>query len=238
MYLIYVDEAGNTGRNLNDPQQPYHVVLALPVREDQWHDVEREMGLIVDRHIPEPDRATFEFHAHDLHQGTGYFRGWQRAVRVTIAHELLGLLERFALPVIFGAVDKRAHARRYISPVHPHILAFMLAAERCERYLAGLDGVQLGMFIADENASVEPDVRASLRNYRHKGIPLGMLQERLDHIIEDIHFQSSQVSCFLQLVDICAYYAKRHLVCVGRGIAEPMYQLIAPQVWDHRVLPA
>mgnify|MGYP000922525510 CR=1 FL=1 len=34
MWLTYVDESGNTGAKLDDPNQPYHVLAAISVRED------------------------------------------------------------------------------------------------------------------------------------------------------------------------------------------------------------
>ena len=36
MHFIYLDEAGNTGNNLNDASQPIFVLGALLVHEQKW----------------------------------------------------------------------------------------------------------------------------------------------------------------------------------------------------------
>jgi hypothetical protein len=41
MYLIYLDESGNSGNNLNDAQQPIFVLCAMIVPVDQWLRLER-----------------------------------------------------------------------------------------------------------------------------------------------------------------------------------------------------
>ena len=35
MWLSYLDESGNTGGNLEDPDQPIHLIAAVMVPEDQ-----------------------------------------------------------------------------------------------------------------------------------------------------------------------------------------------------------
>lgn len=40
MHLIYLDESGNSGNNLSDPQQPIFVLGALIVPEQKWKAIE------------------------------------------------------------------------------------------------------------------------------------------------------------------------------------------------------
>jgi len=235
VYLIYVDEAGNTGTRLDDVQQPIHVVVGLPVPDSQWRGIEAAVSALVIDRIPEPDRPSFEFHAHELHSGKGYFRGWLPTIRQDIGMQLLAILSRFSLKLIWGACHKPTLANNYRYPMHPHDLAFLLVAERCERFLTGTGEGHLGMFIADRNAEVQGMIRTSLRQYRSEGIPLGLSRERLDHIIEDIHFQSSQASYFLQLADFCAYYIKRSLV--SGNWDDPRAQSVSQLVYDGKMLP-
>ena len=35
MWFAYMDETGNTGRNLTDPNQPIHLVLTMAVEESK-----------------------------------------------------------------------------------------------------------------------------------------------------------------------------------------------------------
>ena len=35
MYLIFTDESGNTGNNLNDPDQPFHYIFGIYISYDK-----------------------------------------------------------------------------------------------------------------------------------------------------------------------------------------------------------
>jgi len=37
MILVYIDETGDTGTNLSDPQQPIFVLGAIPIRQNEWY---------------------------------------------------------------------------------------------------------------------------------------------------------------------------------------------------------
>ena len=43
MYLVYLDESGNTGLNFNDPQQPVFLLCALIVEEQCWQQLEKDL---------------------------------------------------------------------------------------------------------------------------------------------------------------------------------------------------
>lgn len=43
MHLIYIDESGNTGRNLSDTSQPVFVLGALVVPETEWQAIEADL---------------------------------------------------------------------------------------------------------------------------------------------------------------------------------------------------
>ena len=57
MYLIYFDESGNTGNNLNDAQQPVFVLCALAVPKDKWLQVEQDLHAEIERSFPRHSRT-------------------------------------------------------------------------------------------------------------------------------------------------------------------------------------
>jgi len=230
MYLIYVDEAGNTGANLLDPQQPYHLILALLVPDKLWHEIEAEMSAIVAAYVPELDRSGFEFHAVDLHHGNRYFRTYERGLRTEIAHRILSIVPKFGLHIIYAACHKPRLAGLRMRVPHPHNLAFAHIADMCERYLAGPGGGELGIVVADHNRDREAGLHASLRRYRQLGVSMGIRLTRLDHIIENIHFQASDSSYFLQIADLCAYYITRYLADEKRD--RGLVEVVTPRVWE------
>jgi hypothetical protein len=73
MNLVYVDESGNTGLNLKDPQQPVFVLAALIVPESKWFLLEKQFFDIANEHIGVPLPYPFEVQAKDLKSGRGIF---------------------------------------------------------------------------------------------------------------------------------------------------------------------
>jgi len=66
MHLIYLDESGNTGVDLNDSHQPVFVLGALLVPEECWLRLETDLTALVERFFPSPRPDDFELHATEL----------------------------------------------------------------------------------------------------------------------------------------------------------------------------
>ena len=65
MHLIYIDESGNTGKNLTDPHQPIFLLCALVIPEAQWLAVEDQLIAELNRHFPERSN-NFEVHTNEI----------------------------------------------------------------------------------------------------------------------------------------------------------------------------
>ena len=209
MRLVYMDEAGYSGRNLDDPQQPIHIVGAVVIKDSDWLDIEGKVDEIIDDYILNlKDRESFEFHTSDLYQGRGYFDKWDWKTRMEILTRLVRVIVDGNLPVIYGAVNKQKLKAQYRYPADPHDLAFLLCAERIEGWFASNAPSETGMFIADETKA-KYEMKTSLRQYRRTGIPLGYKGTKLNHIIETIHFADSKECFGIQLADCCNYFIKR-----------------------------
>ena len=84
MHLIYIDESGNTGLNLSDPQQPVFVLGALVVPESLWQTIEIELEEAIKIHSPMVHETEAEIHGGDLRQGSGVFKGVSVADRLKL----------------------------------------------------------------------------------------------------------------------------------------------------------
>ncbi len=205
MHLIYLDESGNTGLNLNDHQQPVFVLCALIVPEDNWQPLERELITTLNAHIPNrPDG--FELHAHDLRNGSGYFKGIGIVARIALWESWLNLVRKHECCVIYRAIEKKRFQRWLHHNfgttgvlINPHVAAFPLVAQVVNDYLRTLPGSPRGMFISDENKEIISDVEKTIRVLR--GVE-GAL--RLTQIVEKGFFIDSKASYPLQLCDLCA----------------------------------
>jgi hypothetical protein len=209
MHLIYLDESGNTGKNLTDPHQPIFLLCALVVPESQWLDVEASLVAALDQHFPaRPDQ--FEVHANEIINPRGFFRQFSIQQRLDFLQTWLGVAEKFNLRLIHRAIAKKRYARWLLDTygpgvsINPHNVAFLLISQVVNEYLRQSAGTPLGILIADENHEIMPDVEKSIRLLRGESGTL-----KLSQIIEKGFFIESRKSLLLQLCDVCAYGLRR-----------------------------
>ena len=66
MHLCYIDEAGSTGKDLANVQQPVFVMAGLLVSDEKWKKTERESQRIIKSACGGTPPPGFELHAGDL----------------------------------------------------------------------------------------------------------------------------------------------------------------------------
>lgn len=210
MHLIYLDESGNSGNNLNDKQQPVFVLASMLVPETQWLGVEKAMEAAVARFFPAPRPENFEIHATALRNGEGYFRQFPVAHRLEFRDQCFKIAQKHNLTLIYRAIVKRRYQQWLLSTfgpgvsINPHVMAFSLIARVADEYLRSAPGAPLGIFISDENKEIARDIEKSIRILRGSEGSL-----KLGQIIEKGFFIESEKSLLLQLCDLCAYSARK-----------------------------
>jgi len=205
MYLVYFDESGNTGNNLNDPQQPIFVLCALAVPKTKWLQVEHDLQAEVEKIYPTPRPDDFEIHATELMSG----RAWCKTISVTdrlaFRDAWFSVAVKHDLKIIYRAIAKKRFERWVHGEfgtgvaINPHVAAFPLVARVVDDWLRSLPDSPLGIFISDENKEIVRDVEKSIKVLR--GIE-GTL--KLGQVIEKGFFIDSSKSVVLQLCDLCA----------------------------------
>ena len=73
MIICYLDESGNTGRKLGDPDQPFHVLAAVMVREDRIQEMSQQLDDLAAR-APTREKL-IEYHGQELFGGSGVWEG-------------------------------------------------------------------------------------------------------------------------------------------------------------------
>src|SRR6218665_1388244 len=168
MWFAYMDEAGNTGRNLNDSAQPIHLILTVALDETKVMDVHEHVRGVAERHLPSvSNRTDFEFHGHALFAGSGDYAGMTPAKRIEIYGELLQVIGLVNARVIVRGVYKPGLARRYANPFHPHDIELMFTIESIERMARDHDCRVL--LVADEAREVEDTALRDLVSYQSVG---------------------------------------------------------------------
>ena len=210
MYLVYLDESGNTGTNFTDTQQPVFALAALVIPEASWLRMETELENCIERHFPSPRPLDFEVHANELVNPRGYFRQFPVRQRLDFLAEWMRIGEKHKVRVIYRAIVKKRFARWLHETfgagvvINPHIAAFALVAEVVNDYLRSISDTSMGILILDENKEVGHDVEKALRVLRVDESEL-----RLSQIIEKGFFIESHKSIFLQYCDVCAFAIRR-----------------------------
>jgi hypothetical protein len=210
MYIVYFDETGNTGTNLDDAQQRVFVLGAMVVPEAIWQDLEKGLRAAVDAAFPPPRPEDFEIHGSDLRNGRGYFQGLSVGFRIALRDQWLELAHQYGVKFIYRSIDKgrfRSWAHATLGSgvkINPYIVAFPLVARVVNAYLAVCPENPLGIFVFDENKEVVHDVEKSLSILR--GIDNSL---RLGRVVEKGFFIDSAKSLMLQLCDVCLYCARK-----------------------------
>lgn len=209
MHLVYIDESGNTGKNLNDPQQPVFLLCAMLIHKDQWQPLEMELQRICSENLKEKfEIDNFEIHAVELRNGRGPFKGIAVGERIRIRDELLRAAIHADAKIIYRSIEKKRFKAWMLDTfgsgisINPHVVAFPLIAQVVNQYLHEQN--TLGIFISDENKEIMADVEKSIKMLRGDSSEL-----KLDRIIEKGFFIDSRKSLALQLCDLCAYSMRK-----------------------------
>lgn len=211
MHLVYFDESGQTGNNLNDPAQPIFVLGALVVPEATWLAVEKDLQTAVEKYFPSPRPDDFEVHATEIsNPRKAYSKQFTIPQRLAFRDEWFTLAKKHDLKLVYRAIAKRRFQEwshdtfgSGIS-INPHVVAFPLVARVVDDLLKSSPGSPLGIFISDENKEVVKDIEKAIRVLR--GIESSL---KLGQIIEKGFFIESDKSLLLQLCDMCVYTARR-----------------------------
>lgn len=240
MRFAYMDEAGNTGRNLADALQPIHLILTLVIDEARVmaiHDEIREIARCrCPRRCSEPD---FEFHGQQLFSGSGPFDGMRPSDRIDLYAEVLRCIGRADARVVVRGVHKPSLAARYPEPFHPHDIAFMFTIESIER-MAREQHCRV-LLVSDEAREIEDAALCDLANYQEMGTTWGWDPERIDHIIDTIHFVRSETNPAIQLTDCATFLAARQrkseagLVKPNAAVTDLWKTYVAPHIYQDAV---
>jgi len=227
--MIYLDESGNTGVDLANVHQPVFVLGALCVPEERWLRLETDLTSLGDRFFPAARPDDFELHATELINPRGYFRQYSIAHRLDFYREALNVAAQHQLRFVYRSIVKKNFARWLTNAfgagvlINPHVAAFALVAQVIQEHLKSLPGAPLGIFIADDNREVSPDVEKSIRILRSDPSKL-----RLGQIIEKGFFIDSRTSLPLQLCDLCTYAARRREERLAGFTVKPIDQHCIP----------
>jgi len=210
MHLIYLDESGNSGNNLADPQQPIFVLGALVVPEKKWKQIEHDLIEKIDAFFEGSVPENFEIHAHEIRNRVGIFRDIDFEKCIEFRNELMQVAIDHELKFIYRSIAKKRYAtwldRTFGKgiAINPHIAAYPLVSQTINTYLRSLGDDELGILINDDNKEVVSDIERTTKILRADSSHL-----QLDRVIEKGFFIDSSKSHLLQLADLCTFHARK-----------------------------
>jgi hypothetical protein len=229
VHLCYIDEAGHSGKNLADPQQPIFAMAGLLVSDEKWKKTEREARGIVKKALGASPGPGFEIHAGDLlaPKGKGPFKGLSMPNRMQLALDLLELIDVRRHQVLLQFVHKprMATAPAPALPVaidlkDPWEVGFASLLTKTEESLRSkrTGTSSTGMVIIDHDPSYLKLVRTHARD---RQLSSGWTETR--KVMEIGYSAVSHANPMIQMADVVAFTMKRSAMSqAGYGRSWPM----------------
>ena len=146
MILCYLDESGNTGYRLDDPDQPFHMIAAVMVREDRVREM---VARLDDLAAKAPTRKPLvEYRGNELFGGRGNWKGVSPNQRIEEYAKALAVLAEVEAGVAHTAIYKPALIQRGYTNPNPHLFALQFLVENWR--IGSRNQKSKRMFLADE----------------------------------------------------------------------------------------
>ena len=220
MYFIYLDEAGNTGEDLQNKDQPIHFISGVALNISQMREVEKSLKNLFPKFLPYSQNFDFEFHGCDIVAGKHYFKHFKIKERLEIFEHLVNLSLKHEIQLFCQGIDKQKHLKKYTYPEHPHNLCFQYLIEKIDIYLDAQKSN--GVLIMDKCEQYEQKIINDCRYYREKGHNgFGYIKDLKgnfkpsslkSNIIDNVMYVDSFNSYFMQLADSLTYIYTSNLV--------------------------
>jgi hypothetical protein len=251
---IYSDEAGTSSG------EPNSIVVALIVHPDtQWRRLSGELKRLIQEDVPPQFREGFVSHAKDL-TSQKKFPGWDG--RYAFLRKVMQIPSRFNIPVCIGAVRRgTAIARGQVGNLKPfeidHLYAFILSMSWADKYLRQYCGDEMAQVIAEKH-DLEKVLRAGVNEVRKYPLALPTIitgkrdgnsikrieQNKVERVVDEVHFAAKADSPILQIADACAYGIRRFFAgesygesyleeILGKEYCDSSFQKVMPEGWGH-----
>ena len=216
MHFYYLDEAGCTGCDLANQEQPIFVLGGISVRDEGWNATQEAMAAIIGEYFGNEIPQNFELHTDQLlsPNGDGPFAGHARDRRNNLAKGILGLLADRSHDVHLCAIDKAKLSSCTCCMAMPYDTRtpYHLAYDYLITYINWFVKNQLGrsargMLIIDAKEQFHADIERITQVRRFEG----PAAHRVKWIVEFSYPVDSQKNPMVQLSDLVVFCAKKFL---------------------------
>lgn|GEM_PF-1505101 len=231
MFLGYIDDSADR------KHQKVEALAVVLLHDKKFQMLEHSLAITISNIIPEDRLDKFEeFKAWQLYGGYGVFDGVDQEERFRAIRYLLGTISQQRIPVVYGAVDLSAMARKSYASANPTDAAFrvcmpvisMVMAEQIKE-LGPEHGLEYALLIADNTDKSKRDqLRKTFRELRTQMRP-PRWGTGLWFIHDEMYFGDSKDSVGIQLADLACYFIRKHLENEDPA-AESFYNMFQAQI--------
>jgi len=216
MHFFYIDESGDTGRDLLNAEQPIMVLGGLSVSDEKWNNTQIEFDRIIAAYFNGQVPQDFELHCTDLlsPNGSGYFTEHPRANRTQLAKDLLNILATQSHNVHYIGLDKqRVHniacgATLCFNPSRPYELGFDYLITYINWFIKNkLGSTARGLIILDEKRDQYDNIERILNDRRFQTVQA----HRVKRIVEFGYPIDSKKNPMIQLSDLVVFCTRKFL---------------------------
>lgn len=206
MYLLYVDESGDSGR-----KGSRHLLLgAAALFEGKWRAVKTDLEHLLEKYFPDLADRPAELHCTDVRRGRGPYSKLSKEDRSALLQDACALLKGLAgneIALFTVVCDKQWWFKR-----NPGKSADDLYLELFENLVSRFDMFltrrrqegqpSKGLIIADpRNSALSKALRQAVLQFHRSGTRWTELR----NVIESVLFLESHESPGVQLGDLCSY---------------------------------
>lgn len=217
MYILYADDAGSTGTDYDNKQQPVFSLAGVIVKDDNWFQINDKISSL--KHKILPNCPDVEIHAADIFSGKKDKKG-RFNFRQNTTEENRGILAAFVdlvvsenLPIIYFSVRKE-NLKNYCNyhfggavKIDPYLIAFPYVTSFFDHYVT--QRKDRGLIMLDEQNSIIANIDTAFSMVRLAKDDTKNFHA--DNIIERALFLESVKSNFIQLADVCNFYINRYI---------------------------
>ena len=107
MQFIFIDETGNSGFDLDNEEQPFHILFGVIIEHKLLQTIQLELSSIAKEHYVEFEKSDFEFKGFDLYKGKSFNKNKKVDERIEITEKIFNLFSKYKLKTITTIIDKR-----------------------------------------------------------------------------------------------------------------------------------
>lgn len=204
MKILYADESGNTGTDLDNKEQPVFVLAGVLVEDNKWHEINEKFNEEKIKILPL--LKDNEIHTNELFNSSkkSIFNQFHWTDNFKTLEKLVDLICELDISVNFIAIDKKIFKRSVNSTfknaikIDPYIYSFGLLYDFVSNNLK--DKNEKGIIFLDDILSIPKQL--------HNIYPT--LSKNNNTMIEEAMFIKSENTNFIQIADIFAFYIEKY----------------------------